>query len=438
MADTTLAQLDGALKIFFSGSLVTSVVQDSETLDLFVADNNVQVEQTTGGRYIETAQMFRSPAGVGARRDVDYVPVPSGPIIENARVYLKKTLGSLEMTGDTMRRARGDLGAYVNWLEQSMPMLVERLKNYDDRCILGYGFGALGRIVSITTTNVANDTVTVDRSHGVAGLSNAWLNFLEGDSLVASATINAAALRNASVGGGSAAGVVQTVDQTNSAVVLDAAVPSEWAIDDYLFHGDSASSSSAEGGTVKEFMGLMGMVDDGTIIANFQNIPRKKFTQWNSIVVDGTTGQFDGELSEELVTFVDDEVAIKGGGKGNALIGARSGQRAFWKKLKADRILNDPRTYTGGKKGLMLDLGDRTLEVRATRKQSPELAYLLQTDTFKRHELGTVEWDDTTGSIWRQVTDSRGRKDSFFAYCREYRELSNGAPRKNAKILLAA
>ena len=45
--------------------------------------------------------------------------------------------------------------------------------------------------------------------------------------------------------------------------------------------------------------------------------------------------------------------------------------------------------------------------------------------TFKKWMLHKFEWDDSTGAIWRQVTDGTGRKDAFWAYGSLYCELAN-------------
>src|SRR5258705_11186422 len=106
------SDINQALKIFFNEPVAEDIVYDSELLSLFEEDNNVKQDETTGGRYIETAQYFQLPAGVGARGENEYIPVADGPVIQNSRVFLKKIQGVLEMTGDVMRRVKGDLGAY--------------------------------------------------------------------------------------------------------------------------------------------------------------------------------------------------------------------------------------------------------------------------------------------------------------------------------------
>lgn len=434
MTPTGLTVLDAALKIFFEGTVSNQVVKDSDLLDMLVSNTDIQHDRTTGGRYIERAHMFRLPGSVGARREMDYIPVPTDPRVVNSRVNLKKIMGSLEMTGDVMRRVVGDPGAYINWLEQSIPLLEERLANYNDRVLFGFSFGALARITAVGADAVG-PYIDVEDSHGVAGLSNAWINFLEGDSIVAAAEIDATTIRE----GGPPFTVreVLTIDPDINRIYIDAAVPITWIAQDYLFLADAASSSSAEGTDAKEPMGLQGMVDDGGLVAEYLNIARTGAgaeVNWRSLTFDSLPAPYLGGMTEELLDYVDEVAHIQKGTKVTHLMVSRLGQRQFWRDLKVDRTLNDPRGYTGGKGSLKMQLGDRVVELRSPRKMPPELAFGLTPSKIVHNHLGKVEWDDTTGSIWKQVVDSGGRKDAFYAFCRDYKEFSTPAPKSHFKI----
>src|SRR5690606_9862624 len=150
---TTPADLSAAMKVIFEDSIINNVVADSELLDLFESAGGIKTEETTGGRYIETAQLFALPAGVGSRGENGYIPVPRGPVIQNSKIYLKKVIGSVEMTGDVLKRVRTDIGAFINWGEQAMPKLVERVTNEYDRMLLGYGSGVKAQVASVNATD---------------------------------------------------------------------------------------------------------------------------------------------------------------------------------------------------------------------------------------------------------------------------------------------
>ena len=432
---TDVVDMDSAMKIFFTDPIVNNVVTDTELLSVFLEDNNVQVETTTGGRYIETAQYFQLPAGVGFRAHGEYIPEPDGPIIVNSRVYLKKVQGVVEMEGDVMERVRGNMGAYIDWMERALPDLLTRLNDTIDRALLGYGNGALARIDAAWDAVGQPTTIPVDRTFGVTGWTNAWLAFLQGMRIVASADADSDPLRNAGAGQDAK---ITDVNPATSEITVDA-VPAAWADNDFLFTGDGAGhSGQTAAGDDREIMGLAGMVDDGGILPTFQNLLRSSYRLWQAVEVDGTTGDFSsGVLSEDVFVFADDECFVLGGGRPNLIVTSRQGARSYWRELKQDRVFND-RAQEGGKGPMSVQLADRRLPIKVARKMPPEVAYMLQTDTFKRWQLDSGKWDDKTGAIWNRVTDGTGRKDAFYAVYNWYLQTGCLAPRKNVRILTAA
>jgi hypothetical protein len=426
-ATTATTDMQSAMKVIFADPLVNNVVTDTELLSLFEQEMNVKSDETTGGRYVEMAHLFRLPAGVGARAEGDYLPVPDNPVFVNSRVYLKKVQGTIEMSGDTMRRIKDDEGAWLNYLEQSLPLFSKRVSSEIDRMLIGYGAGIKARIA---TGGIAGSDITIDRALGVTGWQDPFLQFLEGERIVASANANGSPLRNA--GTGQSAQITNINDTTN--VLTVDAVPAAWAADDYLFSGDSSGASVQSAGVDREIAGLLAAVDDGTILATYNNIARSSYRLWQSIVIDGSASPYDGVMTEELLTFADDETFVKGGSQVDIIVASRSAARGYWKSLKSDRFFVDPRAYAGGKAGLSIVLGDRTLMLKVARKLPPQLAFGLTKSSFRRLTLGTWTWDDTTGAIWNRVTDSTGRKDAFYGTGYMYEQLFCTRPRENFRI----
>jgi hypothetical protein len=118
----------------------------------------------------------------------------------------------------------------------------------------------------------------------------------------------------------------------------------------------------------------------------------------------------------------------------NTVVTSRTQADRYWWSLKSDRTFNDPKSYEGGRGKLWVRLGDRVVPIRVSRKMPPQLAYMLQTDTFRRWQVDGGKWDDKTGAIWNRVTDGVGRKDDFYAVYLWYLQLGNIAPRKNVRI----
>lgn len=436
-ADTTLTtDLDEALKIIFSDPLINNIVEDTELLDIFRTDMNIQSDETTGGRHVEMAHYFQLPAGVGARAENDYIPEPDDPRFVNSKLFLRKLQGTIEMSGDTMRKVRSDEGAFLNYMERALPDLVTRLVNDIDRMYVSDGSGVKARVATIVSAVSTTLIITIDRTYGVTGFTEPFLQFMEGERNVFDPAADGQTLRTG--GGKQSLRLTDIVEDTNQLTYTgDATLVGNVAVDDFIFPGDDAGTSTqTAAGEDREIAGLLAAVDDGGIISIYNNIDRSAVgnRQWNGIVIDASVAQWGGQLTEELITFSDDETTIKGAGRIDTLVMSRSAARGYWQSLKGDRTLPDPRSFTGGKGGLAILLGDRTITLKVARKMPPELTFGLQSDTFRRLTLGTWEWDDRTGSIWNRVTDSVGRKDSFFAVGNMYEQLFNMAPRKNFRI----
>lgn len=433
-----------AMKAIFEEPMGENIVQDSELLDVFEQDMNVSVNETTGGRYIELAHYFYLPAGVGARRlEGDYIPVPDGPTIKNSTIYLKKVEGVVEMTGDTMRRVQKGEGAFLDWADRALPDLVRRVTHELDRMLLGYGSGIKARVAAGYTAG-ANTTITVDRSFGVTGYTDAFLQFMENERVVFSGTADSAALRSS---GSGRSRKVLDVNPTTGAIVLDEAVDAAVVAGDYIFAGDNAGHSGQGGGDDREIMGLLGMVDDGSILASFQGLTRSSYRPWNAVTIDAATAEsnaFAGHIDEELLTYADDQCYVLGGGRPDTIVTSRLQARKYWRSLAKDKTLNDPRSFTGGVagegqgkgrySGLSILLGDREVALKVSRKLPPEILFGVQSDTLKRWQNVGWEWDDTTGSIWNRVSDATGRKDQFYAVGHIVLQTGCIAPRKNFVI----
>lgn len=435
MAD--LFQMEAAMKVIFEDSVFENYVTDSEFMDQFEQDGNIQQEETTGGRYIETAQYFNLPAGVRAVATNDYIPVPNGPVIKNARIYLKKIQGTVEMTGDTMRRVRTNEGAFLDWANRALPDLVARLVNTVDRMAIGFGAGVIARTTGVITGDgdATPFQVVVNRAYGVDDLSPVHLLFLEGEQIVFGTTVTGATLR----GGGTPSAIVENVENNGdgTATLFLNRAPAAVAGGDYIFLGDDTQQAveEAETGRPREFMGLLGHVDDGNIVAEYQEIERADHRLWRGVMVDAEDHWNPNIMDEDLVTEADDLCFTEGGGKPDLFVTSRQAIRQYWRHLRGDRTINDPTSYTGGPgEGPYINFGDRTLRLRVSRKMPYQLAFGLQTDTFKKFTLGRWEWDDTPGSIWNRVTDGVGRKDAFYGVGHMYMELGNMAPAKNFRI----
>jgi hypothetical protein len=431
---TTTTSLDTLMKIIYSDPLIRDIVVESELMDMFKTDFNIQTDETTGGKYVSRAHYLRLAGAAGARAENDYIPVPQVVRAIESRIFLKKIMGVVEMSGDVMEKVVGDEGSFINYMERALPDTKERVIAEMDRMYIGYGAGIKARVKAGWVAGGRLVTaLTVDRSLGVTGYEDAWLQFQEGETIVFSATPAGAVIKNA---GTTQAASVDNIDEVAGALstTMDAALQAAIADNDYIFSGDQAGVSSQNGGVDREIAGLLAAVDNGSILATYNNVARAGTRQFNARVIDASVAPYNGNLTEDLLVIIDAVTSASTGSKINALVMSPHAPIGYWQDMKADRTLNDPRNYTGGKGALGVLLGDRTIPFRTARKLPPQIAFGLNTATWRRFTLNQWQWIARGGSIWNLVTDNVGRKDAYFAFGKLYEQLACIMPRRNFRI----
>ena len=442
VGQTGTDQTQAILKQIFEEPLVTNVVTDSELMGCFETDTNVMEEQTTGGRYIESAHYFALSGGAGAITERGTFPQADPPVFNNSRVYLKKLGGSVELTGDEMRRVKEGEGAYVDYMARALPDLVTRLVNGIDRMYLGYGYGVKAQVATITgyNTPVAGQfQTTINNTLGISGWTDPWLQFLEGERDVFTSSLTAPiTLRNPGTG---QSALLVNIDPTTTNPTLTwagtAGLQAVVSASDYIADGDQGRMSFPFGSpaTTVEITGLMAAVDDGTLVATYQNIARSGNRLWQGQMIDSSASPFNANLTEQLLNYADRQARKRGGGNADLIVTSDSGYDSFWLSLKGDRMFRGSREYVGGRSnGLSVIIGDREVTLRIARKLPPQVTFGLQTNTFKRFSLGSWQWIDITGSIWKQLVDSGGYYDMYAAFGCMYEELFCKAPAKNWRI----
>lgn len=400
-------------------------VTESELWDLFTEEENFDVTEGPDGKQINLAHVFSYGGGVGFMAEDDYIYTSQDPDIKQSNITIKQATATVEMSGRVMRRVKEGPAAFATWAERILPERVKRLAFHKDRALMGAGTGILFRVNMATP---ASTGLGIDSAFGIAGLEGAVHLIYLGDSIRLAADSGGATLRTN-------AAVVKKLSYTASTIDLDL-LPTSTADNDYAALGDA----NVNGFGTKEPMGLLGIVDDGTVVATFQGLARSTYPLLNAQIIDATTangGVFGGQFGEDLLEYADRIAYERGMAKPDVLVCNRSARASFWKDLKNDRRINDPAgAYAGGLKdgGLTMFLGDRNVQIKVVRKCPTSRAFLLQKDTLKMFRVGQGKWDDTTGSIWNRVSDGTGRKDAFYATYVEEFEVACNAPNKNVQI----
>ena len=429
MTTWSTAAADAMLKTVFQDPLFDGVVTHSRVLDLF--EQNSNVKEGPQGKYIELAHMFGYNEGIGSRSEDAFLPVPGNPTFVNGRVSLKKTIAVTQMYRNIMANAVKSKAAFANWAEVELTKTERALRADLDRQAIGYGAGILCMIDDATL----DTTLDIDAPYGLASDTKGWLPGLRrGMKIVAGPNADGSALRS-----DGACRTILSVDKSGNSnggtLTLDGtAVALGWANNDYLFRGDSLGNNAPEDGVEVEMMGLLGMIDDGTILDTFQNISRTDYDEWKAQVVDASAAPYSTYATETLFMKMADDAEELGDGVVNVFLTTKAVFRNAFTELQSQMgygSTSGPTRGEIGTKGIMVWLGDRRVDIRAFPKMPIGRVFGLDTSTLYRYHLSGFEWDDTTGAIWKQVAVGQGIKDAWYAYGRTEMELGCVAPQQS-------
>lgn len=438
MAATTTTVLDAGMKVIATEPVYNQWVAESELADLFEQNSDIQYDTTTGGRYIERAHWKSLPGGFGGRLEGDNMPEADDPVFFNSRVYLPQLYGRLEMEGHVFDRVTGDLGSFLNYAQEAFPAFAKGAAHTSDSYMIGYGYGIIARC-SGTPTNVttAVEDVILTANFGITGMTGGWRQLKEGDRCVFSDTATMTTLRAA---GANQTALVLSLDEATDTVrfSMNATLAAAIVSGDYIARGDTAGHDGTGGGSRNKVpQGLFAGVDDGTVLSTYLNVTRSGNRPFNGIVIDSTSATlgFDGYLTEDLLIYADERVQESNAEKVDTVLLSYNANRMYWKDIKKDRMLIDPRALLGGKVAPMpFLLNGREIALRVVRKIPDEAVFGLSTKHWKKHTLGTWQWDNRSGAIWNRVVTSSGVKDRFYAIGKMSFELTCGYPRANFLI----
>jgi hypothetical protein len=423
----TMTGLNDMLKQVYTKAFENNIEKESEVADLIHQAEGFEVIDGPDGKAINIGHIFSSGGGVGGIYQDDYLYTPTTPTTKQSNLNIKELVAIVELSGQTLRRVKKGPAAFISWADEALPRKAQRLAYQKDRMYLGTGTGIIARYSANPPTGT-NDGIT--SSLGISNLESAEMQLLLDDSLRCGPNPDGSALRAGTM-------VVSKVDYVNkqisTTVAGSAGAATSAAQNDYIFLGDA----NVNGSGTREMMGFEGIIDDGTNVATFQGLARSSYPQMNGQIVDSSAGGFTQSLSEEILDVADTYCYERGNlGKPSVIFTSRSGQRSFWKTLKTDRHINDPRgQYIGGKVRLQMQLGDRIVTIAAARKCAVSRCYGIDTSSVLRFRIGSGRWDDTDGAVFNRVVDGNGRKDAFFAVYVEEENVGAGDPAKNFKII---
>jgi hypothetical protein len=431
-----MTNLDAMLKVVTDGPLMDSVVTFSKVIDIFEQNSNVL--EGPNGRYVEQAVLLGYNEAVGARGEHGAIPIPGSPSVINGRPKLKKIFAAAQMTRNIMANAVKGKAAFANWAEVELVKTERALRSELDRMVIGFGSGAICRIDGAPAAAGSNFTVPIDAPYGLPSNEKGWLPGLRrGMRVVFGPNIDGTGLRS---NGKSV--LILSVSKTANAAGGQLTVQgtlADWADNDYVFRGDDYGNNAMENGVEVETQGLLGIVDDGSILSVFQNIDRSSIEEWKGMVIDGSAAPYSTNTTEGLLQRAGMDAMELNDAETSHILATFPIWRNLYNQLKTTQGGFGSQESKNGKltvgaKGIQVWVGDKLVEVRAVPKLPVGKIFGLDSSTLRRFHLSDFQWDDTTGSIFKQVQNGQFVKDEFWAYGRTELEFGCWNPMKNWRI----
>lgn len=401
MATVTMTTVDNILKEVYEGDLQDQLQSDTVTLKR-IERSSEGVTHEVGGKYVTFPIRTKRNHGIGARGEMEALPIPRTQSYAQARVALKYLYGSIELSGQTFELADKNFQAFASALDEELKGLRQTLSKDLNRQV--YGTTA-GKLATATAGGTTTTFVVADAGAQYLEVGMFVDIFTSADAVrVADAEITAIS----STGG-------------NTTVTFTPAAGASTASGDYITRDNSRN---------KELTGLSQIV---AATGAVYNIDPSSTPVWKSYV--DSNGGTNRALSEGLLIKLNDEVRKQGGGTPTVMFSNLGVRRAYFNLLVQQRRYSNTTEFEGGFKGLAFTTDNGDIPFVADYDCLPNRVFAVNEKEVKLYEAGDWSFMNRDGSNWQRVITSAGSFDAYSATLYKYMEI--GTHRRNAHGLLS-
>lgn len=400
MTTITMTTVDNILKEIYEGQIRDQLQSDTVTMKR-IESSSEGVTHEVGGKYVTFPIRTKRNHGIGARNEMEALPLPKQQTYANARVKLKYLYGGLELSGQTFELAKTNTQAFASALDTEMEGLRQSLAKDLNRQVYGDGSGkiAVATAAGTTTTFVVADASAQYLEEGM------FVDiFTSADaSRVADVTITSVV----SSGG-------------NTTVTFSPAAGVATAVGDYITRDNSNG---------KEITGLKAIVNNSGLL---YNVDPATVSVWKSTVA--SNGGTLRALSEGLLIKLIDDIRKSGGGTPTVLFSNLGVRRAYFNLLVQQRRYSNTTEFEGGFKGLAFTTDNGDIPFVSDYDSPPNQVVALNEKEVKQYNAGDWEFMNRDGSNWQRTVTSAGNFDAY--NCTLYKYMELGTHRRNAHGVL--
>ena len=397
----TLATIESYLKEVYQGRIREQLNDEIVALKRITRSGS-GVTNEVGGKYVTFPIHTRRNSGIGSRFESEALPTPGQQGHAAARVGLKYAYGGVQLTGQAISLSDTDAKAFAKALDNEVEGLKNDLKKDMNRQVYGSGNGAIavatgantGAVAPVADARLFQIGMVVDTQTGNTvdntGLIVASVDLTLGANTVTFTTTPGTALASADI-------IVRK------------------------------GSGVAAGGN-RELTGLAAIVSaSGTLY----NIDPSTEPEWKASVDDN--GGTPRALSESLMIKMTDAIRTKGGST-TLILQSLGVRRAYFNLLSQLRQTVNTQEFTGGFSGLAFTTDNGEIPVVADTDAPLNKQWYINEDALTYYRDEDWHFIDKDGSMWKQVRDTNGDYDAYYARMVEYHEL--GTDRRNSHGLV--
>jgi len=359
------------------------------------------------------AQSFMAHGALGI------LPTPVNETFTSTVIPVKWMHGRIQLGVDAMKQSMTNRGAFARALNFIMDRLVTNIADDLNR-IMASGTGRGIFALADDTSSVGNvgDPIQVDSPMGIASPVYGT-RFLQPGMLIA--FTDGTTLKNIRT----ITSLSESGTQGNSTIVLDNVVVynTGYTNNDFIVRAASPTITNLTRDTSldNEPMGLEGIVDDGTLVANFQAVQRGTYTDWQA------TRLVVSALSLDALQRLFDTIDQQSGETPTHNVVHHSIRRAYLSAADSARTFMQT-----GRGPQMFDIGQEPMGMQLTYNGIPILSdkdvtlgnwLAVNNNHLTRFVLVEGEWIDEDGAVLVRLTD----QDAFEA---TYRIAENTATDK--------
>jgi hypothetical protein len=397
MADgISMAIGDAILKQIFSEGVNEQI--NSETPTLSGIKSTAKNITSVGGDGVAFVAHFGRNHGIGARNELEKLPTAGQQLYARGTTGLKSLYGSVQVTGQTMRQAKSNPQAFIDYVAEELSRVKTDLAYDQNRQVYGDGTGTLAKVSAGAASNV---THTFDDVR--------YLEVGMRVDILTAATIGNAVPTPANA---SKYLTITAINESTKAVTFDAAVVT--TTNDVLVRSSRETASVGTNSWKKEWTGFGKMV---TNTGELFGIDPASYPEWKAVVKTPVAG--DGTLTElDLDTVVLD--MRRKGSKATRIFTTPGVYRAYWSALEQMRTYTNKTDLEGGLGGLAFSTPYGNIPMTTDFQAPARTAWFINEKEMILNTNVGWEFIDEQGATWQKIPGY----DGFIAELRNYSELT--------------